>query len=194
MEGREISIILLGDSGVGKTRMVSRYVEHQSAASVAPTIGVACRTAVVQVDGTDFSLKIWDTAGQEIYRSLSEMYYRNGQGILLVFDQTRPETFTSLSGWFESIQNHAMEGTPVVICANKTDLPAKIEADDAVTFAQSKKSPLVLTSAQNGEGIEDAFTTVAALAQEHLAKVGLERDQSISLSNRPVKRKSGCCG
>jgi small GTP-binding protein len=142
-------------------------VERKFLAQGTPTVGVTFKSTAISINGTEYSLKVWDTAGQEVYRSLSEMYYRNGQGILLVFDVTRPDTFTSLPGWFESIDEYAKPGTPVVICANKLDLKARVDPDQAIAFAERRNVPLLFTSAANGEGIFEAFGAVTSLAIEH---------------------------
>jgi small GTP-binding protein len=156
-----LRIIVIGDAGVGKTQMMMRYCEDSFSATGTTTVGVDFKMKWVSLDGVSYKIQIWDTAGQERFRNIVENYYRRAQGILLVYDVSKRDTFDSLPEWLSSIEKFAVPGTPVIICGNKNDLAAAVDLDVVETFASEKGLSVFLTSASNGEGIGEAFQTIA---------------------------------
>jgi Ras-related protein Rab-1A len=144
--------------------MILRYCENSFATSSHSTIGVDFNPKEVPIDGITRTVQIFDTAGQERYRSISESYYRRAHGIIVVFDVSALPTFETLKTWISSVQAHARLGTPFIVCGNKCDLKAEVRVETADDFARSMGSSLFLTSAANGEGIEDAFEAIIKLA------------------------------
>jgi small GTP-binding protein len=194
MAATTIRIIVIGDAAVGKTQMMIRYCDNQFNQTGTSTVGVDFKTKSVTLDGIPYKIQIWDTAGQERFRNIVENYYRRAQGIILVYDVTNADTFQSLNEWFSSIDKYANPNTPVIICGNKTDLPAVIPLDDAESLAQSKGTSIFLTSAANGEGISEAFQ---AIAQTVIAATPgnspASTEPAPALVPAPPKKKKGIC-
>jgi small GTP-binding protein len=155
-----IRIIVIGDSGVGKTQMMMRYCEDSFTQITQSTVGVDFKLKVVNVDGVQYKIQIWDTAGQERFRNIVENYYRRAQGIILVYDVTSQNTFDALPEWLSSIDKFAPPDSPIVLCGNKSDLVSTVASETGERFANEKGLPFFLTSAANGEGIEDAFLAI----------------------------------
>jgi Ras-related protein Rab-11A len=119
-------IVLIGDSGVGKSQLLLRYTKNQFKNKTSSTIGMEFATYNVKVgEGATVRAQIWDTAGQERYRAITNAYYRQAVGVLLVYDITKRGSFESLEKWLAEVQNHADSKTQIILIGNKTDLAAK---------------------------------------------------------------------
>jgi small GTP-binding protein len=170
MAAATIRIIVIGDSSVGKTQMMMRFCDDSFSLAGQTTVGVDFKAKQVSIDGVPYKAQIWDTAGQERFRNIVENYYRRAQGIVLVYDVTRKDTFTSLPQWLQSIDQYANPGTPVILAGNKSDLTPAVECEEAESFAADRGLTLFLTSAANGEGIEDAFLSITQKAVSGASK------------------------
>jgi Ras-related protein Rab-1A len=187
-----LKIILLGDSGVGKSSVILRYTED-TFGETSTTVGVDFKTRDITIDGRVYRLQIWDTAGQEKFRTIVKAYYRKAQGILLLYDQSFSSSFDSLPDWLTSIEEHAIEGTPVLIAGNKSDLETVIPFERVTAFTEARKLPFVATSANQGMGIEDAFTELAKLIIDHEATAGLPKEEELRVDQDVGPKKKGCC-
>ncbi len=114
--------IILGDSGVGKTSLVKRYIKNMWDEEIMETIGVAFEVTTCDISDTKVKLHIWDTAGQERYRSLTKMYYRDTMGIICVFDLTSNTSYTQIMKWIIDIRDNCDDSTQIIIVGNKSDL------------------------------------------------------------------------
>jgi small GTP-binding protein len=160
-----MKVVLLGNSEVGKTCILTRLVSGVFSES-APTIGAAFQTHMVTTPSGTVTLQIWDTAGQEQYRSLSPMYYRSAQVALLCYDITNIPSFEAISGWVEELTAKAGKAIRILIVATKADLAHErmVPARDAREFAAAKGAAAYLEcSARTGEGIAEIFTKAAQL-------------------------------
>lgn len=115
-------IVLIGDSGVGKSNLLSRFTRNEFCLESKSTIGVEFATRSVQIDGKTVKAQIWDTAGQERYRAITSAYYRGAVGALLVYDITNIESFNSSKKWLSELRDHADSNIVVLLAANKSDL------------------------------------------------------------------------
>ena len=116
-------IVLVGDAGVGKTHIINRYVKGQIPHTIIPTIGIEFATKTVTLrDGGTIKTQIWDTAGQEKYRSITSAHYRKAVGALLVYDVTKEKTFESIKRWLEEIRQHADRDIVLMLVGNKVDI------------------------------------------------------------------------
>jgi small GTP-binding protein len=113
---------LIGDSGVGKSNLLLRYTKNQFKKHSQSTIGVEFATRNIAVDDQQVRAQIWDTAGQERYRAITNAYYRNAVGALLVYDVTKPQSFLNIEKWFSELREHAEYNIVVLLVGNKTDL------------------------------------------------------------------------
>ncbi|URE44421.1 ras-related protein [Musa troglodytarum] len=115
-------VVLIGDSGVGKSNILSRFTRNEFWLESKSTLGVEFATRTVQVEGRIIKAQIWDTAGQERYRAITSAYYRGALGAILVYDVTKPTTFENVSRWLRELRDHADSNIVVMLIGNKTDL------------------------------------------------------------------------
>ncbi|RPD55675.1 GTP-binding protein ypt1 [Lentinus tigrinus ALCF2SS1-7] len=156
-------LLLIGDSGVGKSCLLLRFAEDAFTDSYLSTIGVDFKIRTIELEGRTVKLQIWDTAGQERFRTIAAAYYRGAHGIIMVYDVTDNETFANVKGWMQEIERYASEGVKKLIIGNKSDLVEKkvVEYSIAKEFADSLGVPFIETSAKNSTNVEEAFTMMA---------------------------------
>jgi small GTP-binding protein len=167
-----VRLIVIGDSTVGKTQMMFRFTDDTFHAEGVGTVGVDFRSKTMQIGGVPHKVQIWDTAGQERFRNITEAYYRKGHGIAIVYDISRPDTFQTVPGWFESVKSkcEGAEDIPVVLIGNKADLEAKVSVEEGQAIATKYGAHFFQTSAKDGSNIDDAFTDLATQAAEYNAR------------------------
>jgi len=196
-------IVLLGDSGVGKTSIALRFVKEMFPENPNSTVGATFLTKRILVDNIKIKLQIWDTAGQERFRSLAPMYYRGAQCAILVFDLTSDETFAKVKDWVKELKNASTEDMLLAIVGNKLDLSEeigrRIEKSKCQEYASSIGGLYFETSAKTNLGIEDLFVTISKrLAKMHVrphteeTKRPLENIAGINL-NAPKTTDALCC-
>ena len=153
--------IIVGDSTVGKTSIIKKYFEETYSGGYLATVGVDFFTKDVDIGKKKVRIKVWDTAGQERFKSLTNSFFKNAQGILLVYDVNNKESFYSLKQWIESIIEQLGEvntsKVKLIILGNKCDLENKVTKKVAIDFCDENKIKHFETSARNGSGIEEAF-------------------------------------
>ena len=115
-------VVLIGDSGVGKSNLLSRFTKNEFNLESKTTIGVEFATKTIETEGKIVKAQIWDTAGQERYRAITSAYYRGAVGALLVFDITKDLTFQSVERWLQELRDHADQNIVIMLVGNKTDL------------------------------------------------------------------------
>jgi len=157
-------LVLIGDSGVGKSCLLLRFADDAFTESYISTIGVDFRFRTVRIDKKVVKLQIWDTAGQERFRTITSAYYRGADGIIMVYDVTNQESFNSITAWLNEVNRYATEGTCKLLVGNKSDR----DEDRIVTTAQGEEMakslgiPFLETSAKNAANVEEAFLTMAS--------------------------------
>eukprot|EP00389_Voromonas_pontica_P005983 GDKH01008982.1.p1 GENE.GDKH01008982.1~~GDKH01008982.1.p1 ORF type:complete len:236 (-),score=22.15 GDKH01008982.1:150-857(-) len=156
-----IKLLLIGDSGVGKSCLLLRFSDNLFTQSHISTIGIDFKIKTVDIDGYRVKLQIWDTAGQERFRTITQTYYRSAMGILLVYDVTNPESFNNIRHWMRQIDTHAAENVNKILIGNKADLEdRKISTAAARQLADEFGVPFVETSAKSGQNVGEAFITI----------------------------------
>lgn len=183
-------IVILGDSKVGKTSILTRQMLGYQPPTQNPTIGCHCSEIHVDVNGTTITLQVWDTAGQEMYRALVPVYLRGAQAAILVYDVTDRESFKSISHWYEILVD-VVPNIPVFLVGNKIDLSNEAVVDDqsARAFAESHNSQLYKVSAMSGEGLDPLF---GSLAQKIIDdEVNNKTVTGVQLNNNSGSK--GCC-
>ena len=161
-----LKILLLGDSGVGKSSILFRFAEDKFYEQQAATIGVDFKVKFMEVLDMKFKVAIWDTAGQERFRTLTSSYYKDAQGVCLIFDITRRETFDNLGRWMSELRvNSNNEDIILILVGNKIDLAERREVskEEAERFATSNNMIYIETSAKTAFCIENAIIELLKL-------------------------------
>jgi len=156
-------LVLIGDSGVGKSSLLLRYCDENFSESFITTIGVDFRVKTVSVDGTDVKMQIWDTAGQERFRTITSAYYRNADGVVMVFDVTSASSFESVQDWLSEVDRYAKEGTCKLLVGNKADLSSErqVTRESAQQLADDNAMAYLETSAKTDTNVDTAFLMLA---------------------------------
>ena len=158
-------VVLIGESGVGKTSIINQFIEQQFNEDPQSTTGGTFSTKSVICDETrEIKFEIWDTAGQERYRSLTRMYYKDANAAILVYDITRKKSYEEVKNyWYEQIKENSSPNIILVIAGNKSDLIEKeeVDEDESREFAKSIGAKFINCSAKNVSGIEDIFIEIA---------------------------------
>ncbi len=149
-------LVFLGDTGVGKTSLVQRFVYDSLSLDVGHTIGAIIHVKHVELGGAVHKLVIWDLGGEESFRQLREQYCANASGAFFVFDTTRPETFHSIDSWLEALYASA-DDVPVVVIENKIDLESKVSPDEIHSLLSRRVLKYIQTSATENTNVERAF-------------------------------------
>ncbi|KAI9246355.1 GTP-binding protein ypt1 [Sporodiniella umbellata] len=193
-------LLLIGDSGVGKSCLLLRFADDTYTESYISTIGVDFKIRTVELEGKTVKLQIWDTAGQERFRTITSSYYRGAHGIIVVYDVTDEDSFQHVKQWMQEIDRYAAEGVNKLLVGNKSDLVDKktVSTEQANEFAESIKIPLLETSAKDATNVEQAFLKMAkqikdrmgSTIQQSQAKSTVKVGQGASLE---PKQSGGCC-
>nr|AGH70136.1 ras-related protein Rab-7 [Placozoa sp. H4] len=195
-----LKVIILGDSGVGKTSLMNQYVNKKFSNQYKATIGADFLTKEVMVDDRLVTMQIWDTAGQERFQSLGVAFYRGADCCVLVFDVTVANSFKSLDGWRDEFLIQASprdsENFPFVVLGNKVDLENRsVTMKRAQNWCASKNNiPYFETSAKEAINVEQAFQTIAknALARESDVSVYNDFPDLIKLNTTEAPKSDGC--
>ncbi|CAL4967955.1 unnamed protein product [Urochloa decumbens] len=157
-------LLLIGDSGVGKSCLLLRFADDSYLDSYISTIGVDFKIRTVEQDGKTIKLQIWDTAGQERFRTITSSYYRGAHGIIVVYDVTDQESFNNVKQWLNEIDRYASDNVNKLLVGNKSDLTANkvVATETAKAFADEMGIPFMETSAKNAINVEQAFMAMAA--------------------------------
>eukprot|EP01002_Notosolenus_urceolatus_P011663 NODE_4033_length_848_cov_46.964956_g3342_i0.p1 GENE.NODE_4033_length_848_cov_46.964956_g3342_i0~~NODE_4033_length_848_cov_46.964956_g3342_i0.p1 ORF type:complete len:208 (-),score=52.29 NODE_4033_length_848_cov_46.964956_g3342_i0:99-722(-) len=183
-------ILLIGDSGVGKSCLLLRFADDTYTESYISTIGVDFKIKTIHLDGKTIKLQIWDTAGQDRFRTITSSYYRGAHGIIVCYDVTEMESFNNVKTWLKEIEKYASEDVRKLLVGNKCDLVVRKVVDYQVAkdFADELGVPFLETSAKNSTNVEQAFTKMAA---EIKAKQGASEVPQGTGRDGPIKIPSG---
>ena len=166
-----LKLLLLGDSGVGKTSLMTCFADSGAfSANMISTAGVDCRVKAMEVEGRRVTVQVWDTAGQERFKTITRQYYRGAMGIMLVFDCTSVQSFEHVGYWLDSIAQYAHSEVAKVLVGNKCDMQGSrvVSHASAVAMAAAQSIPYIECSAKSNLHVEDAFHTLAGLVLPHL--------------------------
>lgn len=191
--------VTIGDSSVGKTCIVNQFLQDKFDPAEPNTIGTLYESFTDHRDGHDLEIQIWDTAGQEQYRSLGPIYYRSSAAALVVFDITNRKSFEDVSVWVSEFRSVAGENTIILLVGNKIDLPDRaVDKEEATEWALKNNCIYMETSARNGAGIKQLFSTLV----DELMKM-YNGDDGMKVVSRskvnppdkvePTEKKGGCC-
>lgn len=194
-------LLLIGDSGVGKSCLLLRFADDTYTDSYISTIGVDFKIKTIELEGKTIKLQIWDTAGQERFRTITSSYYRGAHGIIVVYDVTDSETFNNVKQWLHEIDRYANENVNKLLVGNKCDLVQKrqVEYNHAAEFAGQLGIPFIETSAKTAANVEKAFMIMAGEIKNRVSAAPPVKTTGggggVKLtpgSTAPVEKK-GCC-
>lgn len=192
-------LLLIGDSGVGKSCLLLRFADDTYTESYISTIGVDFKIRTIQMDGKVIKLQIWDTAGQERFRTITSSYYRGAHGIIVVYDVTDQVSFNNVKQWMQEIQRYACDSVCRLLVGNKSDLVEKkmVDTNTAKEYSESMGVPFLETSAKNSVNVEQAFMTMAGEIKKHQGPGGISGGSGyggVVKPGAPVKeKKKGKC-
>nr|XP_045254238.1 ras-related protein Rab-2A isoform X1 [Macaca fascicularis] len=151
--------IIIGDTGVGKSCLLLQFTDKRFQPVHDLTIGVEFGARMITIDGKQIKLQIWDTAGQESFRSITRSYYRGAAGALLVYDITRRDTFNHLTTWLEDARQHSNSNMVIMLIGNKSDLESRreVKKEEGEAFAREHGLIFMETSAKTASNVEEAF-------------------------------------
>jgi small GTP-binding protein len=188
-------IVMIGDSGVGKTAIVSRMSQGVFLPDHIPTVGAQFVTGNLNIDGNRLPFELWDTAGQEVYRSLVGFYARDARGALVVVDVTSRPSFDSLAEWLRFVKGESTE-VKIVLFANKIDLVEQrvLTSEQLKAFADQNGLDLFQGSAKTGQAVPDAFERLGDMMWKQAAEEApLGSQNGIAIGQGLQRQKSGCC-
>ena len=194
----QFKLVLLGESAVGKSSLVLRFVKGQFLDFQESTIGAAFLTQTVCLNDTTVKFEIWDTAGQERYHSLAPMYYRGAQAAIVVYDITNADSFDRAKNWVKELQRQGNPNIVIALAGNKVDLASRraFAPEVAQSYAEENGILFMETSAKTAANVNELFVAIAkklpknSVRPESTNKLTIE---PIGDSNDPAK-KQGCCG
>jgi len=199
-------IIIVGDTCVGKSNILSRYIKNVFREDSKSTVGVELGNKLLKVKGTNTKLQIWDTAGQERYRSITSSYYKGSHGCFIVYDITNEPSFESVEKWFEQVQKEGSKDVSIILVGNKCDLEneRKVPKEKGEEKAKQLNIPFFETSALSNIKIEDIFTVIAENIYERTGGVKNEDDDDdieiinenekpVNLADQQPQEKKSCC-
>ncbi|XAR49528.1 hypothetical protein NMG60_11032763 [Bertholletia excelsa] len=185
-------LVLIGDSGVGKSNLLSRFTRNEFNLESKSTIGVEFATKTLGIDGKVIKAQIWDTAGQERYRAITSAYYRGAVGALLVYDVTRRPTFENVGRWLKELRDHTDPNIVVMLIGNKSDLRhlVAIPTEDGKALAERESLYFMETSALDATNVENAFTEVLSQIHRVVSKKAVEAGDEGAASAIPLRRET----
>ena len=195
-----VKAVLLGESGVGKTSIISRFIDNSFEKNKKSTTGADYTGKTMYFDeygGKKIKFEIWDTAGQEIYRSLTKIFYKDAKIAVLVYDITKRETFEELKKyWYNQIKESTTPDIIIAIAANKCDLyeDEKVKEEEGREFAKEIGAYFKLTSAFLNSGIEELFKTIGVkFLDDYINNLNKEEDINGKKKLKNKNEKKGCC-
>ena len=194
-------VLLLGNSDVGKSSLLLRFVDSVWNESFVPTIGVDFKVKTIEIGDKKVKMQIWDTAGQERFRNVVSTYFRGSNGILLIYDITSRDSFKNLESWLIEIEKHASDNVLKILIGNKNDLENDrvISVEEGQNFANRNGMQFIETSAKMDTNVSEAFQTLGKLMLEFNSnKKPLEPKKSenktlTASSGKDLNAKKKCC-
>lgn len=183
-------IVLIGDSGVGKSNLLSRFTRDEFNLESKSTIGVEFATKSVVTRGKVIKAQIWDTAGQERYRAITSVYYRGALGALLVYDMSKRLSFQNVDRWLRELRDHADPNIVILLVGNKSDLKhlRAVTQEEAASYAEKERLAFIETSALDGGNVETAFQQVLTEIYKQRKDLMLDdRSQRTAPLAEPIK-------
>ena len=204
----QFKLIMLGDVAVGKTSIVTRFVDNEFKSTYHCTVGVEYKVKSLKLDPyTHVNLKIWDTCGEEKYRTITRQYYRNSNGVVLVFDLTNKNSFDKLSGWLNDIKEYGPNDICIILVGNKSDVQDRKLSlfEEGKKLAMNYKMPYIEVSAKTGTNVLSMFENITKKMIDNIStkkdnediipknKITLIKNTMKGTGTIKIKQDGGCC-
>ena len=192
-----IRLVVVGDSGVGKTSYLLRYIRGEYDPEMQPTLGVEFLTKEITAMNRKIQVQLWDTAGQELFRSVTRGYYRGSFGAFLFFAITNRESFKNIEQWIYDVQNSARPKVVLILIGNKKDMEAKreVQTEEALNFANLHQMPYFETSAKMNFGInapmEECINRIIKMIENN--EFEIESEENTETPKVLTEEKERCC-
>ena len=199
-----LKVLLIGDSSVGKTALIWKYIDGSFSLNHVITVGVECRNKKIIINNLEIKLQIWDTSGQEIYRSVTKSIYRNSDALIFVFDITNENSFNHIKDWMTDSEMVGKDFKKILI-GNKSDLidERKINKEKIENYLKNNNMKYFETSAKNGKNLDVIFTEIVKLIlgdkseEEIMEQFGNNNPNDLSIitleSNKSINKRKKCC-
>lgn len=184
-------LLIIGDSGVGKSSLLLRFADNMFSGNYITTIGVDFKIRKINVDGEMVKLQIWDTAGQERFRTITSTYYRGTHGVIVVYDVTSADTFVNVKRWLHEIDQNC-DTVLRILVGNKDDDPERkvVEREDAMKFAEQMGIQVFETSAKDNKNVEEVFNAITQMVlRQKKDQIAKANEQSGVIKVRKDKKK-----
>ncbi|EMG49021.1 Ras-related protein SEC4, partial [Candida maltosa Xu316] len=196
-----MKLLLVGDSGVGKSCLLLRFVEDKFNPSFITTIGIDFKIRTIESKGKRIKLQVWDTAGQERFRTITTAYYRGAMGIVLIYDVTDSRSFENVENWFQTVTQHANEDAQIFLVGNKCDdeVNRQVSKEQGQELASKLNIPFLEASAKSNENVDSIFYELAGIIQEKHVEdsaggaSGAGASNGIDVSQNNSGAKNNCC-
>ena len=201
-EDYKLKVVVVGDSGVGKTNLIKRFITNTFSENSKATVGVEFISKSYKINNQVFKIEMWDTAGQERYKSITAAYYKGAKGALIVYDTTQKTSYENINKWMVEIKDKASKDMKLMIIGNKTDLKdsRQVETNEALQKAKDLEASLMETSAKDGSNVKEAFyDLLKEMYREIKKKIEVVESQTkggndgIQLETNEKPKKKGCC-
>ena len=199
-----VNVIIIGDTSVGKTNLVSRFVKNEYSEDFKPTIGADFFTKIHTINNKNINVKFWDTAGQEKYRAIGSKFYKDANGVILVYDTTNKRSYENLNKWVVELKEKAPPNLSVMLVGNKIDMVSdkEVSREDGKRFSEIYGYYFLETSAKENTNVDEAFNTLIKSASEKLLEesekqefkdYSLARNSIQHINSDALSQKKKCC-
>ena len=173
-------VLLIGNSGVGKSSLLLRFADDVFTDNFMPTIGVDFKIRTIEVDGKTIKLQIWDTAGQERFKTITSSYYKGAHGIIVTYDITDRESFSAIENWMNEVEKHASDNISRILVGNKCDMAdaRQVSTDEGKELAEHYNVRFLETSAKDCKNVEEAFIMMTREIKDRVAITQPKKAQS----------------
>ena len=191
----KIKLMVLGDSNVGKSSILTKYCKNQFLSKYITTIGIDFQIKYLNINNKRIKVQIWDTAGQERYRVVTKNYFNTSNGFIIIYDITDRSSFNNINNWMDQIESFIGKEVKCILFGNKNDLDNKrdVQIEEGEKLAKKYNCPFFETSAKEGNNIEEGFKEIVMEIIKDNKNSKVKRNNSIILKSKKVKQKSNCC-
>jgi Ras-related protein Rab-8A len=189
-----IKMLLIGDSSVGKSSLLTRFNDDSFSIDFISTIGIDFKVKTLLLDGKKYKLQIWDTAGQERFRTITTAYYRGAMGVILVFSLNSISSFASIKNWIQNIHDHVNHKVPIILVGNKSDLVRMVTKEEIDELVKELDLTYYETSAKTGLNVDAPFVEMTKACIKQYIENPVKKPVADIIRPTDEVSKTKCCG